>query len=201
MQDDPARSRTTALLRSFDPGDANTALYAVVYEELRELAHRQLARERRDHTLQTTALVHEAYLRLVDDTLVDRRGRAYFFAAAGQAMRRILVEHARRRGAAKRGSNVVHLDLDNLSSLDDVDLSVTAVDNFADELVALDTALGRLAALNPRHAQVVECRFFAGMSVEETAAALAVSERTVKYDWALARAWLYEELRGPAADI
>lgn len=186
MFDDPTRLRTTALLRSLDVGESKAALYAVVYEELRELAHRQLGHERGNHTLQTTDLVHEAYLRLIDDTLVDQRGRAYFFAAAGQAMRRILVEHARRRSASKRGSNAEHLDLDEVQ---------IAVDSFADELLALDRALERLAALNVRHARVVECRFFAGMSVEETAAALAISERTVKYDWAFARAWLYEELR------
>lgn len=187
MTDDSPRTRTTALLRSLDSVEAQAQVYPLVYEELRELARRHLARERRDHTLQTTALVHEAYLRLVDDTQVGSRGRAYFFAAAGRAMRRVLVDHARRRGAIKRGSNMRPLQLDEIE---------IAIDSFADELVELDAALERLAALNPRHAQVVECRFFAGMSVEETAQALDVSARTVKYDWALARAWLYDTLRG-----
>lgn len=187
MTDGLSRSRTTVLLGSLDLPETRTALYALVYEELRELAHRQLGRERRELSLQTTDLVHEAYLRLVDDAEVDSRGRAYFFAAAGHAMRRILVEHARRRRAKKRGNDPVAVSLDAVE---------IAVDGFAAELVELDLALERLARLEPRHAQVVECRFFAGMSVEETAIALGISERTVKYDWALARAWLYDALRG-----
>ncbi len=192
----PLRSEVTTLLVTADSGDASTLerLVPLLYGELRAMAHRQLAREHRDHTLQTTALVHEAYLKLVDDTKVTHRGRAYFFAAAARAMRQVLVEHARRRKAAKRGGGAEALSLDE---------EQLAVDDFAAELLDLDRALEQLAELNPRHARVVECRFFAGMNVEETAEALDVSPRTVKYDWALARAWLFDALageeRGPAA--
>lgn len=187
MHESQLRARTTLLLRSDESPAVRELLFPLVYEELRELAHRQLARERSGHTLQTTALVHEAYLRLVDDTQVDQRGRAYFFAAAGQAMRRVLVDHARRRAANKRKVEIAPVDL--------ADIEV-GIDDFAAEILELDDALTRLAALNPRHAQVVECRFFAGMDVAETARALEVSERTVKSDWALARAWLYDALFG-----
>jgi RNA polymerase sigma factor (TIGR02999 family) len=163
------------------------ALLPLVYDELRGLAHRQLESERTGHTLSTTALVHEAYVRLVDDTRVTRKGRAYFFAAAARAMRHVLVDHARRRRTVKRGDGASHVSLDQTE---------IAVDRFADELLDLDRALNKLAKLNPRHARVVECRFFGGLEVKETAEALGVSPRTVKYDWALARAWLHEALRG-----
>ncbi|HEX6134804.1 MAG TPA: sigma-70 family RNA polymerase sigma factor [Longimicrobiales bacterium] len=162
-------------------------LVPLIYDDLRAIAHRQLAREHRNHTLQTTALVHEAYLKLVDDNRVTARGRAYFFAAAGRAMRQVLVDHARRRATRKRGGGAEAMSLDE---------SRIAVDDFAAELLDLDRALDRLAGLNPRHARVVECRFFGGLSVEETAEALDVSARTVKSDWALARAWLYDALAG-----
>ncbi len=183
------RSHATALLVTADSGDGDALdrLVPLLYDELRAMAHRQLGRERRDHTLQTTALVHEAYLKMVDDTKVTRRGRAYFFAAAARAMRQVLIDYARRRKAEKRGGGARALSLDE---------EQIAVDEFAAELLDLDRALEQLAALNPRHARVVECRFFAGMSVEETAEALDVSPRTVKYDWALARAWLYDALGG-----
>ncbi|HEX6048449.1 MAG TPA: ECF-type sigma factor [Gemmatimonadaceae bacterium] len=184
----PIRSDVTALLAT-TAGDETTLerLVPLLYDELRELAHRALARERREHTLQTTALVHEAYLKLVDDTKVTRQGRAYFFAAAARAMRQVLVDQARRRNAEKRGGGVA------ASSLDDNQIGV---DGFEAELLDLDRALDQLAERNPRHARVVECRFFGGLSVEETADALGTSPRTVKYDWALARAWLYETLHG-----
>jgi RNA polymerase sigma factor (TIGR02999 family) len=187
------RSQVTQCVRTADADTPASLddLVALVYDELKAMAHRQLARERSGaHTLQTTELVHEAYAKLVDGTQVGRRGRAYFFAAAACAMRQVLVDHARRRTAGKRGGGAAH------SVLDDLQL---AVDDFAVELVELDDALDRLAELNARHAQVVECRYFGGMSVEETAEALAVSPRTVKYDWALARAWLYDRLRGKAS--
>jgi RNA polymerase sigma-70 factor, ECF subfamily len=158
----------------------------LVFDELHEMAHWQLAREHRNVTLQTTALVHEAYLRLVDDAHVTGRGRAYFFAAAARAMRQVLVDAARRRKAAKRGGGAP------LTTLAD---EGERVDAYADELLDLDRALEDLGRRNPRHMQVVECRFFGGMSVEETAAALDVSPRTIKADWALARAWLYRVLR------
>jgi RNA polymerase sigma-70 factor, ECF subfamily len=187
--DTSSRSLATALLATADSGDGDALeqLVPFLYDELREMAHRQLVRERHNDTLQTTGLVHEAYLKLVDDTRVTRRGRAYFFAAAARAMRQVLVDHARRRRAAKRGGAVEPLSLDE---------EQISVDDFAAELLDLDRALEQLAALNPRHARVVECRFFAGMSVEETAEALEVSARTVNYDWALARAWLFDALGG-----
>lgn len=159
----------------------------VIYDELRQMAHAQLAREHGNVTLQTTALVHEAYLKLVDGDRVTRRGRAYFFAAAARAIRQVLVDHARRRKAAKRGGDVEVVTLDDEAS---------GVDAFAAEVIDLDRALDELTERNPRHARVVECRFFGGLSVAETAAALDVSPRTVKYDWALARAWLYDRLHG-----
>ena len=162
-------------------------LLPLIYDELREMAHRQLARERRGHTLQTTALVHEAYLRLVDETKVTERGRAYFFAAAARAMRQVLVDYARKRKALKRGGGQAPLNLED---------DQIAIDAYAEELIDLDEALERLAALNGRHARVVECRFFGGLSVPETAKALGVSPRTVGYDWSVAQAWLYHQLRG-----
>ncbi|MES3035596.1 MAG: ECF-type sigma factor [Gemmatimonadota bacterium] len=161
------------------------ALLPVVLAELRVLARRQLSAERAQQTLQTTDLVHEAYLRLAGSGDVAGRGRAYFFAAAARAMRQVLVDAARRRGAARRGGGVA------LVTLGEADASVDA---YADELLALEQALAELEARDPRRARVVECRFFAGLSVEETAVALGVSPRTVKGDWAFARAWLADRL-------
>ena len=185
------RAEVTSLLSS--PGDVEPAaverLVPLLYEELCELAHRQLARERPGHTLQTSALVHEAYLKLSDDSAVASRGRSYFFAAAARAMRQVLVDHARRKRADKRGGSADFVTLDD---------QVGRADAFTSELLDLDEALVALAEHNPRHARVVECRFFGGMSVEDTAQALGVSPRTVKNDWALARAWLYDALRGQA---
>ena len=179
--------QTTALLRTEDPAELPPLdeLVGLVYDELHKLAHWQLAREHRNVTLQTTALVHEVYLRLVDDSGVSRRGRAYFFAAAARAMRQVLVDAARRRGAAKRGGGAPFMTADWDSG---------SVDAYASELLDLDRALEDLGRRNPRHMQVVECRFFGGMSVVETAAALDVSPRTIKADWALARAWLFRVL-------
>lgn len=188
----PHHAQVTAVLAApgADGGRAIDRLVPVVYDELRALARRQLAREHRPGaTLQTTALVHEAYVRLVGSTRVPARGRAYFFAAAARAMRQVLVDHARRRDADKRGGGAEPASL----GPDEV-----AVDAFAVEVMDLDRALNALAALEPRQARVVECRFFGGLSVEETAAALEISPRTVKYDWALARAWLYRTLVGDA---
>jgi RNA polymerase sigma factor (TIGR02999 family) len=177
---------TTTLLVSGDLTDPVTLdrLVPAIYEELRAMAHRQLAGERPGHTLQTTALVHEAYLRLVDHTGVTTRGRAYFFGAAARAMRQVLVEHARRRGARKRSPGAEAPSLD----------AGVPVDAFADDLLDLNRALDELATRHPRLARVVECRYFGGLSVEETADALEISPRTVKYDWAMARAWLFREL-------
>ena len=165
-------------------------LLPVVYEELRRMAHALLHRERADHTLDTTALVHEAYLKLVDETRVVARGRDYFFAAAARAMRQVLIDYARRRGRHKRGGGWAVISLDSRA---------LAVDAFADGLEDLDEALSRLAEVYPRPARVVECRFFGGLNVDETAAALAISPRSVKRDWALARAWLYRDLGGDGA--
>lgn len=187
MSDDAERrERTTELLLEAASSRVTPeALFPLVYEELRRLARRQLAGEAREHTLRTTALVHEAYIRLVDGSRIGPVERAYFFGAAARAMRQVLVDHARRRNAAKRGGGRAPL------ALGDLDVSVDA---FAGELIDLDRALERLAELNPRHARVVECRFFGGLDVEQTAAVLDVSPRTVKSDWAFARAWLRREL-------
>ena len=194
MDDEPSlRARTTELIETAGGGDAAALneLFPRVYDELRALARRRLADEQRCDSLQTTALVHEAYLRLVDDTRVTQRGRAYFFAAASRAMRQILVDRARRRLAIKRGEGAELVSLDEGQS---------AVDAYAAELVELDDALTRLAERSPRHARVVELRYFAGLSVEQTAEVLQVSPRTVKSDWAMARAWLFSEL-GPQHSI
>ncbi|HEY3174462.1 MAG TPA: ECF-type sigma factor [Candidatus Polarisedimenticolia bacterium] len=160
-------------------------LLPLVYDELRAMAHRQLAGERRVVTLDTTGLVHEAYLRLVDETRVPQGNRAYFFGAAARAMRRVLVDAARRRNRLKRGGGVEPLDLDGIQ---------VEADKFTAEILDLEEALENLARLYPRQARVVECRFFGGLDVEETAAALDLAPRTVKRDWALARAWLYRAL-------
>lgn len=162
-------------------------LVPLVYEELRGLARRELAKHRRGRTLDTTGLVHEAYLRLVDHDRVPRKGRAYFFAAAARAMRQVLVDSARARQRQKRGGGQRPVTLD--------EAFVGTVDDLVDDVLALEDALERLAADFPRQARVVECRYYGGLSVEETAEALDVSDRTVKRDWALARAWLYDAIR------
>jgi RNA polymerase sigma factor (TIGR02999 family) len=188
MNQEPSlRASTRELIETAEAGDsaALNQLIPLVYDELKVLAHRRLFDERRQTSLQTTALVHEVYLKLVDDTRVTQRGRGYFFAAASRAMRQILVDRARRRLALKRGEGI------ELVSLDEGD---AALNPDAAQFVALDEALTRLADRSPRHAQVVELRYFAGMSIDETANALGVSPRTVKSDWAMARAWLFREL-------
>lgn len=167
--------------------EALDRLLPIVYENLKGLAQRELRRERADHTLNATALVHEAYLKLVQLDSIDWEGRAHFFGAAAQAMRRILISYARMKKAEKRGSGADHLSLD--------DVVIAARDRPAD-LLALDEALERLEELDQRQARVVECRYFAGMSVEETGAALGISPATVKRDWSMARAWLNRELAG-----
>ena len=179
-------SATDWLLRA-SAGDptAMDQVYGLVYDELRRLASRHLEREPSGITLATTDLVHEAFLRLVDQTRVQWSGRTHFLAIAATAMRRILVDHARRHRSQKRGGTRVRLDLDSAN---------LATEDRADDLVALDEALDRLGELDPRQAQVVECRFFGGMTEEETAEALAIGLRTAKRDWAKARAWLYAEL-------
>lgn len=183
------RERTVTLLgrADFDAPGTLDELVPLVYDELRAMARRQLRRERPDHTLQTTGLVHEAYLKLAGDDGVTARGRAYFFGAAARALRQVLVEHARRRDGLKRGGDLSFVTLDGREG---------TVDDFAEELVAIDDALATMGAEHPRLVRVVECRYFGGLTVEETAGALGISPRTVKYDWAMARAWLWEALGG-----
>lgn len=185
-------AQIAAVLEDAEADDAEVLdrLVPLVYEQLRAMAHRQLAREHGARTLQTTALVHEAYLKVADDTGVTRRGQSYFFAAAARAMRQVLVDRARRRLAQKRGGDAERVTLGDASP---------AADGFAAEVLDLDGALAALAERNDRHARVVECRFFGGLSIDETADALGVSPRTVKRDWTLARAWLYETLHGSDA--
>lgn len=177
----------TRLLLELTDGDRNAIdrLFPIVYENLRDLARREMRRERPDHTLNATALVHEAYMRMVQLERISWEGRAHFYGAAAQAMRRILISYARMKKAEKRGSGADHV------SIDDV---VVAARTKPASLMALDEALTRLEQLSERQARVVECRFFAGMSVEETAEALNISPATVKRDWTLARAFLNREL-------
>jgi RNA polymerase sigma factor (TIGR02999 family) len=184
----------TALLHDLRDGDENVVdqLMPVVYDELRGIARRQLRRERPDHTLSTTALVHEAYVRLVDQTLVAWQDRAHFFAVAARAMRRVLVDHARKRTALKRGGKQQPIPLDRLSGLGAK--AQVSIDAQADLLLSLDEALDRLAVFSDRLARIVELRFFGGMTEEETAEALGVSARTVRRDWVKAKAWLFKEL-------
>lgn len=183
----------TELLGELKQGNraALDELVPIVYDELRGVASRQLAGERAGHTLQTTALVHEAFLKLAGMDRIDWQNRAHFFAVAARLMRQILLDHAERRGARKRGGGRATLPLD------DHVVSMTPSDaTDLDGLIVLDEALRRLEARDARQGRVVECRFYAGMSVEETAEALDVSPGTVKRDWRLARAWLNRELAG-----
>lgn len=169
------------------PGELSDPLFASVYEELRRLAAAALRRERPDHTLQATALVHEAYLRLADEPGARWEDRAHFTAVAARAMRRILVDHARARNAAKRGSGAGHISL--------ADFEPGVIDSgMGVDLVALDDALARLASFDERQARIVELRFFAGLSVDESAAVIGASPRTVKRDWQMARAWLKRDM-------
>jgi RNA polymerase sigma factor (TIGR02999 family) len=182
----------TELLLSWSGGDrdAPAKLMPLVYDELRRLARDHLRRERPGHTLQPTALVNEVYLRLVDQRRVSWQTRAQFFGLAAQLMRHVLVDHARARAAAKRGGPVHKLSLDE---------ACMAPGEVAAELVALDDALVRLAAVDERKSRVVEMRFFGGLSVEETAEALGVSDKTVMRDWRVAKVWLHRELSGEGA--
>ena len=189
---EPVRDDVSALLRAWSGGDerALAQLTPIVYDELRRLARRYMKRERVGHSLQTTALVNEAYVRLVDYKRMHWQDRAHFLAVSAQAMRRILVDHARRRNA-KRGADVEH-----------VSLEATAVlcPDRSNDFVALDDALKALAERAPRKARVVELRFFGGLSVDETADVLHVSSITVMREWKSAKAWLYRELSGLTAN-
>ena len=178
----------TRLLNASTEGnrEAFDRLFPLLYEELRRIAHARISNERPDHTLSTTALVHEAYLKLVDYRQIQYHGRAHFFAIMAQAMRNILVTYAHRRKADKRGGGQANLPLETVQVMSD---------ERAEEVLALEEALTRLKRVNERRCRVVECRFFAGMTIEETAVALDISPVTVKRDWNLARAWLNRELR------
>ena len=177
----------THLLLAWGEGDeaAFDKLMPMVYQELRRLAKRYMSRQRPGHTLQTTALVNEAYLRLIDSSRVRWQNRAHFFAVSAQLMRRILVDFARSRNNLKRGGGVQRVTLDN-------DLQVAS--ERGTDLIALDDALKELASFNQRQSQIVELRYFGGLSEEETAEVLKVSPRTVRRDWSQARAWLYRQL-------
>ena len=182
-----------ALLRRGAP-QGMERLMPLVYAELRRVAHRQLAAEPAGHTLSTTALVHEAYLRLADQTRAEWASRAQFFALAARAMRRVLVDYARRHQAARRGgARRRPVSLEDAEADGSVDALTVAARG--DELLALDEALDRLAAVDARAAQVVECRFFGGLTEVETAEALGVSPRTAAGDWLMAKGWLYRALR------
>ena len=184
----PVPGDITVLLLAWRDGDesARSRLTEVVYDELRRVAQRHMRRERPDHSLTPTALVHEAYLKLIDQRRVEWQNRAQFFAIAARVMRRVLVDHARARATAKRAAGLS-------IALDDVDVSTEPLDV---DILAIDTALDELAAVDDRQRQLVELRFFAGLTVEETATALGVAPITVKRDWALARAWLFRALQG-----
>lgn len=184
---DPAPHEVTQLLIAWSNGDSNALerLIPAVYGELRRLARRYMKRESPGHTLQTTALVHEAYLRLIEQKDVKWQNRAQFFAISAQLMRRILVGMARARHADKRGGEARRISFDE---------ALTVSDGFASELVSLDEALNELAELDPRRCRVVELRYFGGLSVEETAEVLKISPETVTRDWKRAKAWLYSEL-------
>ncbi len=195
MSADQPTDDVTALLRRWQTGDRDALdrLTPLVYEELHRIASRSLSRERPDHTLQSTALVNEAFLKLVDQRRVDWQNRRHFFGLAAQLMRRILVDHARRVGRTKRGSDLLRVHLDDATepsaspSLDPADA------------VTLDEALRKLEALDPMQARIVELRFFGGLTVEETADLLELSPTTIKREWVVARAWLFRELTGGQA--
>jgi len=193
MERGPSTHDVTLLLRAWGGGDkqALDRLTPLVYRELRRIAGRMMAAERPNHTLQATALVNEAYVRLVDTQQVSWQDRAHFFALCARAMREILIDHARARGSAKRGGGEVALELEE---------GLIAGRSPEANLLELDAALHRLAELDPRKSQVVELRFFGGLSLEETSEALKVSTKTVQRDWDIARGWLYRELRGNQQD-
>ena len=190
--DSPENQPVTRLLVQWSSGneEALEELTALLYRELRSLAQRHLRRERSNHTIQRTALVHEAFVRLINQQSVDWRSRGHFFALASTLMRRILVDHARARLSSKRGGGQT---VESLEAIDDdgtVDESADSDEN----ITAIDGALTRLAAVDDRQVQIVQMRYFGGLTIEETAQALDISEATVKREWTLARAWLKREL-------
>ena len=183
-------SDVTRILNAMERGDAKTSeeLLPVVYQELRRMAAHKMANEPAGHTLQPTALVHEAWLKLVDSPNQSWQNRAHFFGAAAEAMRRLLIARARRKGRQRRGSGAVHLDLDEL------EIASPAPD---DQLLALNEALDRFAALEPQQAELVKLRYFVGLKIEEAADVLGISVTTAKRWWAYARAWLFHEMTTP----
>ena len=186
-QSAPSAHKVTELLIAWGNGNQNALeqLFPLVYDELRRLAHRYMRRERPGHSLQTTAVVHEAYLRLIDQKHVQWQNRAHFFAIAAQMMRRILITHAQSHAYAKRGGGALKVSLDEAAILSR---------ERAGELIALDEALKELTAIDPRRSQVVELRFFGGLSNAEIAEVLKISPNTVTRDWNVAKAWLYREM-------
>ena len=184
----------TRLLVRWSEGEAEAleALLPLVYDQLRRIAARELRRERSGHTLAPTALVHELYLRLIDQRRATWQNRAHFFALSAQLMRRVLVDHARTRDAEKRGGSATHITLSDVAAAGEQPGIV--------DVLAVDDALQRLAQHDPEQVRIVELRFFAGLSVEETAHVLQRSPRTIKREWRLAKAWLHRELRAHAAD-
>jgi RNA polymerase sigma-70 factor (ECF subfamily) len=196
MPDEPVEPDITRLLHEWRTGDTGALerLIPLVHRELHTLASRYLSRERRDHTLQTTALVNEAYLKLAGQRDVEWQNRAHFFGIAAQIMRRILVDHARRDHRVKRGGGASHVPLEDHDPVS----PEPAVDPA--DAHTLDAALTRLEALDPQQGRVVELRYFGGMTIEETAEVMSLSTATVKREWSVARAWLYREITGsPAA--
>ena len=183
----PARHQITELLAEWREGNQSALdeLYPLVYDELHRLARRYMSKERKDHTLQTTALINEAYVRMVDQKNVNWANRSHFFAISAQIMRRILIDHARRHAYAKRGGGAQQVSLEEVAAL---------VPEQGRELMRLDEALKSLAERDPRRSQVVELRYFGGLNNEEIAGVLHVSENTVTRDWNMARAWLYQQL-------
>ena len=188
----PSPHEITQLLVDWSNGNqaALDKLYPLVYDELRRMARRYMSRERKDHTLQTTALINEAYLRLVEQRNVHWENRAHFFGISAQIMRRILIDHARRYHYSKRGGGAHKISLDE---------AAVVAKGRATELLSLDEALNSLAEIDPRRSRVVELRFFGGLDNDEIAAVLKISPNTVTRDWNMARAWLYQELSGSVA--
>ena len=193
MTQPPRQHEITELLAEWREGNQSALdeLYPLVYNELHRLARRYMSRERKGHTLQTTALINEAYVRLVDQKNVQWANRSHFFAISAQIMRRILIDHARRHQYAKRGGGAQQVSLE---------VAATVTPDQSHELIRLDEALKSLAEMDPRRSQVVEMRYFGGLNNEEIAGVLHISENTVTRDWNMARAWLYQQLTGSSAN-
>lgn len=193
MRKVPKQHEITQLLAEWSDGNQSALdeLYPLVYDELHRLARRYMSRERQDHTLQTTALINEAYVRLVDQRNVHWANRSHFFAISAQIMRRILIDHARRHAYAKRGGGAQQVSLDE---------AATVTRLAGAEMIRLDEALKSLAEMDPRRSQVVELRYFGGLNNEEIAGVLNISENTVTRDWNMARAWLHQQLTESSAN-